>query len=602
MYVAATGRASFEALKVAANPENTKYFMGTRGKGENNINVSNGTPDISFDTLVVLDGKSPKVIYKGTVYDRGISGGDSLPEGFEDDLDGIMESLDDLSDTIGGINDDLLGRPKVYQIVDAVIPVTGELKVYTQEEYDDGTLLLLMIRAANSPKALTDVTSISYKQNESTVSKTLTEITDCNGKALAQGQYELQADPQDTTRRPYILALYEVGTTTLRTLEANSLAGAVADIQSLLQQSGRVYFAHDEEELDELDTQEQDLVVIRQPVTVSQAEDESRTIPISSSWGASVNKVQTGSPLNRKETLEIAENGTRRIFPLEPLDLTVNDLKAGYDLFFHVEMPVDSVWEAVEEESTIVKDGEEIIITAGISNITKISASFNDAKTEGWIKAERVRDAYLTGRRFFLCFTAENVANAPGEDGGYFKLGYKDDITVGQIQDGDWYQLFKNHRDGYILRSGNIIETLDCLGERERVSIQDFNALATRVTNIEPIQAGDVRQPTGAEVHDYGLSSNEYVISVEADSPPRSIEIQPGDSTFNIILKGLCPNETNIIFDGFVSIEFVGKTGYVENLSVIGNTPDFQNRTKYILSLKAMCGKFYAVYGTISEE
>lgn len=501
----------------------------------------------------------------------------------------------------------LSGLIKPYQIVDAVIPTIGKLEVYTQEEYDNGTLLLLNVRAANSPQDLTEVTTISYKQNGSKVVKTLTEITDSNGMELVHGQWGLQIDSQDTTRRPYILVLYKVGTTTLRTLEANSIAGAVAEaiagIQSQLQQSGRVFFAHDEEERDDLDAQEQDLVVIRQPVTVSQAKDESRTIPIAGDglWGASVNKVWTSSnPKTRKQTLEIAENGTHHIFPLDPLDLTTYDLMSGYDLFFHAEMPIDSVWEAVEEVETVGEEGKEYTITAGISNITKISASFNDDKTEGWIKAERVRDAYRTGRRFFLCFKEEDVANAPGEDDGYFKLGHRDDITVEQFQDGDWYELFRNYKDGYILRSGNIIETLDCLGER--VSVQDFNALATRVTKIEPIQAGDVRQPTGAEVHDYGLSSNEYVISVEADSPPRSIEIQSGDSTFNIILKGLCPNETNIIFDGYVSIEFVGMTGYIEDLSVIGNTPDFQNRTKYILSLKAMCGKFYAVYGTISEE
>ena len=566
MYVSASERETFESLTVAADAENTTYFIGT-----DNSTVYLGTPDVSFDTFIILDGENPKTIYRGVVYDRDIV---SVPE------------------------------PKLQIIHAPVVNDNISLTQEGQQSYKDNTLLLLRLYAVNHPTNVASITGISYKQNGSTVSKTLTEITDCNGKALAQGQYGLQADSQDTTRRPYVLALYEVGTTTLRTLEANSIAGAVAKafagIQSQLQQSGRVFFAHDEEERDELDTQEQDLVVIRQPVLVSQDDDESRTIPIDSLWGASVNKVQTGSPINRKETLKIAENGTHHITPLDPLDLTTGDVKAGYDLFFHVEMPVESVWEAVEEVGTITVDGEEIETTVGISNITKISASFNDAKTEGWIKANRVRDAYLTGRRFFLCFTAENVANAPGEDEGYFKLGHEDNLTVGQIQDDDWYELFRNYQDGYILRSGNIIETLDCLGER--VSVQDFNALTTRVTKIEPIQAGDVRQPTDAEVNDYGLSSDEYVISVEADSPSRSIEIQASDSTFNIILKGLCPNETNIIFDGYVSIEFVGSTSYTEGLSIIGNTPDFQNRTKYILSIKAMCGKFYAVYGTISEE
>lgn len=422
---------------------------------------------------------------------------------------------------------------------------------------------------------------------------------------LVQGQWGLQALSNDETRRPYVLALYEVGTTILRTLEANSIAGpvaeAIAGIQSQLQQSGRVFFAHDEEERDDLDSQEQDLVVIRQPVLVSQQDDEARTIPIDSGYGASVNKAWTSSnPRTRKETLEIAENGTHHITPLDPLDLTTDALKAGYDLFFHVEMPVESVWEAVEEVGTITVDGEEIETTVGISNITKISASFNDAKTEGWIMAERVRDAYLTGRRFFLCFTAEDVANAPGEDEGYFRMGYNDNVTVEQVQDGDWYQLFRNYQDGYILRSGNIIETLDCLGER--VSVQDFNALATRVTKIEPIQYEDARHPTEAEVNTYDLSSDDYVVSIDTDSPPRSLELPQDNVIYNFILKGLSPNETNVIFDGSVSIEFVGLSSYVNNLCVIGNTPDFQPGTKYIISLKAMCNNFYVVYGTISEE
>lgn len=248
-------------------------------------------------------------------------------------------------------------EPKLQIIHAPVVSSIIELDREGQQSYKDGTLLLLRLYAENSPQDVAEIAGIVYLQGRyrSTEIKTFTEITDCNGSALAQGQYKLRADSQDTTRRPYVLALYEVGTTILRTLEANSL-------------------------------------------------------------------------------------------------------------------------------------------------------------------------------------------------------------------------------------------------------VQDFNALATRVTKIEPIQAGDVRQPTEAEVNNYGLSSDEYVISVEADSPPRSIEIQPSDSTFNIILKGLCPNEINIIFEGSVSIEFVGSTGYVENLSIIGNTPDFQAGTKYILSLKAMCGKFYAVYGTISEE
>lgn len=567
MYVSASERETFESLTVAADAENTTYFIGT-----DNSTVYLGTPDVSFDTFIILDGENPKTIYRGIVYDRDIV---SVPE------------------------------PKLQIIHAPVVNDNISLTQEGQQSYKNGTLLLLRLYAVNSPKNVETITSISYKQNGSTVTKTLTKITDSNGMGLVQGQWSLQSDPQDTTRRPYVLALYEVGTTTLQTLEANSIAGAVAEaiagIQSQLQQCGRVFFAHDEEERDELDSQEQDLVVIRQPVLVSQDIDELRNIPIDSSWGASVNKVWTGSnPKTRKETLEIAENGTHHIFPLYPLDLTTGDLEAGYDLFFHAEMPVESVWEAVEEVGTITVDGEEIETTVGISNITKISVSFNDAKTEGWIKANRVRDAYLTGRRFFLCFTAENVANAPGEDEGSFQLGYKDNITVGQIQDDDWYQLFRNYQDGYILRSGNIIETLKCLGEQ--VSVQDFNALATRVTKIEPIQDEDSRHPTEAEVNTYDLSSDEYVISVEADSPPRSIEISRSDSTFNIILRGLCPNETNIIFDGYVSIEFVSWTSYAENLSIIGNTPDFQNGTKYILSLKAMCGKFYAVYGVISEE
>lgn len=115
MYVPAAYRDDFESLRIAATPDNSSYIVGS-----NDSVVYLGTPDVSFDTFIILDGENPKTIHRGAVYDR-----------------------------------DIVNGPKVYQIVDAVIPTVGKLDVYTQEEYDNGTLLLLKVRAANSPQDLT---------------------------------------------------------------------------------------------------------------------------------------------------------------------------------------------------------------------------------------------------------------------------------------------------------------------------------------------------------------------------------------------------------------------------------------------------------------
>lgn len=77
LYISATERDAFESLKIGADANNTTYYVGSNFDADTvPIPLQEGqSVDVSFDTLIVIDGEEPTIILQGKKYPRGFREG-----------------------------------------------------------------------------------------------------------------------------------------------------------------------------------------------------------------------------------------------------------------------------------------------------------------------------------------------------------------------------------------------------------------------------------------------------------------------------------------------------------------------------------------------
>lgn len=77
LYISATERDAFESLKIGADANNTTYYVGSNFDADTvPIPLQEGqSVDVSFDTLIVVDGEEPTIILNGKKHSRGFREG-----------------------------------------------------------------------------------------------------------------------------------------------------------------------------------------------------------------------------------------------------------------------------------------------------------------------------------------------------------------------------------------------------------------------------------------------------------------------------------------------------------------------------------------------
>lgn len=77
LYISATERDAFESLKIGADANNTTYYVGSNFDADTvPIPLQEGqSVDVSFDTLIVIDGEEPTIILQGKKHSRGFREG-----------------------------------------------------------------------------------------------------------------------------------------------------------------------------------------------------------------------------------------------------------------------------------------------------------------------------------------------------------------------------------------------------------------------------------------------------------------------------------------------------------------------------------------------